>query len=201
MFMAPFSQEIAWSTSTLQGGYRFLRRIWQLYTQSAYITKAGNVLNQKIDGRLKKTILKVSSDITDVKFNTAIAAMMTFINYWEREKIKLSLGEAKMFLKILSPFAPFITEEIWRHVLGEEKSIHLSSWPKIDDQFLAQEKITIPVQVNGKLRAVFSLTPSQLTKKAVLDRALSSPKVYKYLKNKKYRTIYVPGKILNFVVR
>lgn len=200
MFMAPFSQEIAWSTTTLQGSYRFLRRIWQLYNQSAYTTKAGNSLNQKIDRKLKKTILKVSSDITGVKFNTAIAAMMAFINYWEREKIKLSLNEAKMFLKILSPFAPFMTEEIWRHVLGEKKSIHLSSWPKIDDQFLVQEETTIPVQVNGKLRAILRLPPSQQSKKAVIIEALKSPKITKYLTGKKYKVIYVAGKILNFVV-
>jgi len=201
MFMAPFSQEIAWSTSTLQGGYRFLKRIWQLYKQPAYIAKRVDSANQKIDTELKKTILKVGRDITGVKFNTAIAAMMEFINYWERKKVNLSLNEAKMFLKILSPFAPFITEEIWRNVLGEKKSIHLSSWPKIDNQFLVYEKVTIPVQVNGKLRTILTLSPSQLLKETVITKALESPKVKKYLRGKKYKSIYVKNKILNFVLQ
>jgi len=200
MFMAPFSQEITWSRSTLQGSHRFLRRIWQLYNQSAYVAKRADKGSQEIDTELKRTILKVGKDITGVKFNTAIAAMMKFINYWERQKVKLSLNEAKMFLKILSPFAPFIAEEIWRTVLKEKKSIYFSSWPQVSGDFLSREKVTIPVQVNGKLRLTLSLLPHQLSENQVVAEALRSPKIRKYLKGKQYRPIYVPGKILNFVI-
>ncbi len=197
MFMAPFSQEIAWSTKTLQGGYRFLRRIWQTYHSSDRVTNGQGTSNKKLVAKLQNTIAKVSADITNVKFNTAVAAMMEFLNEWE--KGSLSVEDAKKFLKILAPFAPFITEEIWRTVFKEKNSIHLSPWPQVSKEKVIEEEINIPIQVNGKLRAVLVIPIAQLKQEAVVKKALQNEKIKKYLQNKKYELIYKQGKILNFI--
>jgi leucyl-tRNA synthetase len=246
MFMAPFSSEIAWSTKALQGAYRFLTRIWQIYQNPAMLTNNKNEEDKKLVTKLQRTILKVSSDITNVKFNTAIAAMMEFINAWEEtstekpprldknnlpgtrknlrgltsfikiktskvnvglndrtsqvngDKRQLSVGHAKQFLQLLAPLAPFVTEQIWREVFKEQNSIHLSLWPKAEGK-IVDEEIVIPVQVNGKLRATISVVSNQLSVKSVTEKVLKQEKVKKYLAGKKYKIIYVPGKILNFV--
>lgn len=200
MFMAPFSQEISWSTQTLQGSYRFIKRIWQIFNDPAKITKEQKPSSKQIVAKLQSTIFKVSGDITNVKFNTAIAFMMEFLNEWEKEGVPLSENDAKSFLKILSPFAPFIAEEIWKEVFKEEKSIHLSTWPKVSEKPIVSEEIKIPVQTNGKLRAVLTVSRGDLSEKTLIKKALQVEGVKKHLVNKKYKIIYKQGKILNFVV-
>ncbi len=193
MFMAPFDQEIAWSTKALQGAYRFIVRIWKLFHDPKQISEASD---KQLATKLQRTIAKVTRDIPEVKFNTAIAAMMEFINDWENRA--LSEEDAKRFLQILAPFTPFITEEIWHEVFGQKESIHLSNWPKVKGKII-EEEVVIPVQVNGKLRATIKVSIDDLSKTAVVNRSLKEEKVKKYLAGKKYRVIYVSGKILNFV--
>ncbi len=200
MFMAPFSQEIAWSTQALQGSYRFLKRIWQTYNNPAKITNGENGQNKQLVVKLQRTILKVGSDITNVKFNTAIAFMMEFLNEWEKEGISLTENDAKSFLKILAPFAPFITEEIWQKVFNEKESIHLSTWPKVSKSLESEEEKRIPIQINGKLRAVLSISGEDLTEKSLVQKALVLEAVKKHLAGKKYRVIYKQAKVLNFVL-
>ncbi len=201
MFMAPFSQEIAWSTQTLQGSYRFIKRIWQTFHNSDKITKNALEGDRQVAVKLQKTIVKVGSDIPDVKFNTAVAAMMKFLNEWEKDGVKLSQNNAKNFLKILSPFAPYVTEEIWRNVFKEKESIHLSEWPKVEKEEIKEEIYNIPVQVNGKLRAVLVVPAGQTDEKNVLGKALANEKVKTYIEGKKYKIIYREPKILNFIVK
>ncbi len=232
MFMAPFNQENAWSTATLQGAFRFLTRVWKLYHEQF---QNPNKRNHKEEDRqlvikLHRTIARVTKDLEHQKFNTAIAAMMEFVNDWEasikyqnyKSKVKnndkrikqynsnthdeaeintLSVKNAKAFLQILAPFAPFITEEIWRNVLGEKESIHLSSWPQFEAKALLEEKVRIPVQVNGRLRAVIIVLASELSKEAVVQKALTEERVKKYIGEKEYKEVYIPGKILNFVLK
>ena len=146
--------------------------------------------------KLQKTIKKVSSDIERMKMNTAIAAMMEFVNEWEEA---ISFKDAKRFLQILAPFAPHMTEEIWRNVFGEKKSIHVSNWPTIVGE-VRDEVVTIPVQVNGKLRTTILANNKELGVRGYVEKlALEDEKVRKYIEDKKYKVIYVPGKILNFV--
>jgi leucyl-tRNA synthetase len=199
MFMAPFSQEISWSTQTLQGSYRFIKRIWQIFNDPAKITKEQKPSSKQIVAKLQSTIFKVSGDITNVKFNTAIAFMMEFLNEWEKEGVSLSENDAKLFLKILSPFAPFVTEEIWKEIFKEEKSIHLSEWPKVLEKPIVSEEVKIPVQTNGKLRAVLTVSRENLSEKNLIKKALELESVKKHLMGKKYKIIYREGKILNFV--
>jgi len=220
MFMAPFPSEIAWSIKALQGGYRFLTRIWQIYHNPAKLTNNENEEDKKLVVKLQKTILKASSDITNVKFNTAIAAMMEFLNAWEEScqgrtaavlenspsgtaavkmTRRLSQNNAKKFLQILAPFAPFVTEQIWREVFGEKTSIHLSRWPEVEGK-ITEEEIVIPIQVNGRLRATIKMLITNLSETAIINRSLKEEKVKKYLEGKKYRVVYVEGKIINFII-
>ena len=148
--------------------------------------------------------------------NTSIAAMMEFLNDWEslqnqrsnikdqndRSKIKniLSNEHAKQFLQILAPFAPFMTEEIWRNVFGEKTSIHLSTWPKVEGE-IVEEEIILPVQINGKLRDTIKIQSSKVkNQKEIEELVMKSEKIKKYIPGKPKKIIYVQGKIINFIV-
>ncbi len=200
MFMAPFNQENAWSTNALQGAYRFLVRVWNMYQNSNLKTQNSKLEDKELVIKLNKTIKKVTDDITELKFNTAISSMMEFLNDWDRQGAALSKDEAKKFLQILAPFAPFITEEIWQEVIGERSSIHLSSWPKVEAKALIEEEVTLPVQVNGRLRGTITLSTTDLSKETAVKKALAEEKIKKYLAGKKYQEVYIEGKILNFVL-
>lgn len=201
MFMAPFNMEISWSTKALQGGYRFLNRIWQLYHNPEKVNgrdKDSEV--KKIVTSLHKTIKKVEGDISQTKYNTAIAAMMELLNEWEKGSVGLPSSEAKKFLQILSPFAPFIAEHLWREIYKEKTSICISSWPAVDEKQLIASEIQLPVQVAGKVRGVLTVSASA-PKEEVEKQALKDEKIKKHIGGKKYSLIYVPGKILNFVIK
>lgn len=233
-FMAPFSAEAVWSTRAVSGAYRFLTRIWQIYHNSDYIANSENDEDKTLLAELQRVILKVSSDIPNVKFNTAIAAMMEFLNQWEERSTvilerseaatpeshqvdsgqvvdtlsasmtkrsrKLSTNNAKKLLQLLAPFAPFITEQIWRKVFGEPQSIHLSSWPNVDKTAVKETAVNIPVQVNGKVRSVLTVSKDELDKATVVKKAIDNEKVSKYISGKKYETIYVEGKVINLII-
>ena len=204
MFMAPFSQQIAWSVQNLQGSYRFLKRIWQIYNRSAKMTKNQKPSNKILLAKLQSTIKSVSEDITNVKFNTAVSAMMEFLNQWqeeEREGRGLKLEDRKQFLKILAPFAPLIAEEIWREIFREKSSIHLSQWPKISKEQILDQELKIPDQVDGKVRSVLVVPKNKIGEKELVAQAFKSESISRHLKGKKYRVFYKQGEILNFVTQ
>ena len=128
---------------------------------------------------------------------------MEFLNSWEKSNGsgKMTSGNIKKFLKILSPYAPFITEELWTSVLKEKESIHLSKWPEIDQKAVIKKAIKIPVQVNGKLRGVVSIESLDLEEKKIAELANKDSKIRRYLKDQDFDIIYVKGKILNFVTK
>lgn len=198
MFMAPFNMEVAWSTKALQGAQRFLKRFYQILTSTDKIAKDTKDEDKSLVIELQKTTAKIERDILNVKFNTAIAALMQFLNAWEKGG-RLSVQNAKQYLQIVAPFAPFVTEELWRGHFHQKESIHLSAWPKIKSEVVEKSKI-IPIQVNGKLRATMRVSSSQLSKTAVLKQALKIEKINRYLYGKDYKVIYVKGKIINFTV-
>ena len=201
MFMAPFNQEISWATKSLQGSYRFMKRVWDLFQNYVGNKNFCSLQdeNKQLVIKLQKTIRKVTSDISEVKFNTSIAIMMEFLNDYEKNPQGLSKENAKKFLQILSPFAPFMTEEIWRNVFGEKESIHISSWPTVFGEII-EEEIILPVQVNGKLRATIKLLNNNLSETDVANRLLKDEKIKKYITGKPKKIIYIPGKIINFII-
>lgn len=222
-FMMPYDATGPWSDTTIAGVHRFLTRVWKMFQRyqtyavgseksitSEVLHKKSSTFTSEVEdkqlvAKLQKTIKKVTNDIEKLKLNTAIAAMMEFLNDWEATSTTasvvrgLSREHVKKFLQILAPFAPFMTEEIWREVFGEKNSIHLSQWPKVEGEIVDEETV-IPVQVNGKLRATIKVkTQKSKVKEYVEKEALKQEKVTRYLEKQKYKAIYIEGKILNFV--
>ena len=124
---------------------------------------------------------------------------MEWLNYLSRKEI-VSEKEYEVFLILLAPFAPHITEELWE-MLGQENSIHLESWPKIDKKYLQEDEVTIVIQVNGKIRETIKIQKTDGEKKKLEELALKSPKIQKFISGKNIKkSIYIPGKVLNFVI-
>jgi leucyl-tRNA synthetase len=190
MFMGPFENTIAWSTEGLIGAQRFLDRVFGL---REHITETENTL---VTTLIHETIQKVASDIEQFKFNTAISAMMIFLNLAEKEG--LSKESYMSFLKLLAPFAPHVTEELWE-TLGEKESIHQAVFPVADTSVLAKKEVTIAVQCNGKMRGVVTVpsgSTEEYVKKAVLSDAVLREHVEKV---GEARVIFVENKIISFV--
>ncbi len=199
MFMAPFSQEISWSVNNLLGARRFLAKVYQLLNNSARIANTLADEDSKLVAKLQTTISKVEKDITNVKFNTAISTLMEFVNHWQ--KTKLSQPNAEKFLKLLAPFAPFITEEIWQKTFKKSVSIHQQPWPEPTDLKEIKLEINLPITINGKVKALLKLDNQVANEeKQVIKLALELPKIKELVANQKYRYIYVPGKILNLII-
>ena len=195
MFMGPFEQAIAWSESSLVGPRRFLEKVWKSQAKVCQ----GNSLNIDSQGvsLAHQTIKKVSEDIEHMRFNTAISTMMIFANDLEKKE-KISKEEYETLLKLLAPFAPHMTEELW-HLLGYNDSIHKESWPQYDETKLVSEVVTIVVQVNGRVRDKFK-APSGLKEAEAFELASKLPEVQKWVGNKPVQNrIYVANKLVNFV--
>jgi leucyl-tRNA synthetase len=197
MFMGPFDQEIAWQERGVVGARRFLERVWNLRLKIAncklQIEKRKRVL--KI---LHQTIKKVTEDIENFKFNTAISQLMICANELEKEE-KIEKEIFENFLKLLAPFAPHIAEEIWQ-ILGHKKSIFLSPWPKWDERLAKEEMITLVIQVNGKVRDKIEVE-ANISEERAKELTLSREKIKKWIEGKEIKKIvFVPGKLINIVI-
>lgn len=192
-FMGPYDQTMPWSTAGVEGSRRFLNRVWKLISSSVSDTSS-----EKLRILLQKTIQKVGSDIDELKNNTSVAALMSFIKEWESSSETLTPVDAKDFLIILAPFAPHIAEELW-FVLGEEFSIHNQSWPAIDKKLIAQGEVTVAIQVNGKTKGTIA-AEKDLSEAVLIEKARGV--VGKHLEDKQIiKEIVVPNKVVNFVVK
>lgn len=201
MFMGPIDADKPWNTSSVVGIYRFLNRVHQLVTQW---TDPGDYQAEKgqLRQKLHATIAKLTNNIPHLKFNTAIAALMELVNLWEETKGEgISKADVTTFIKLLAPFAPFLAEELWQ-VMGEAGSVHTQVWPSFDSQLLIADQITIAVQINGKLRAEITVSPDEVTQQSQVEAtARENSKIKNWLEKGTVRkVIYVPGKLLNFVV-
>ncbi len=205
MFMGPLDQVKPWHTNDVDGVHRFLGRVWRLV-----IDEESGEVNEAITDKepskaqlktLHECIQKVTSDIEELSFNTAISAMMIFVNEAKKWDI-LPLSVIESFLKLLSPFAPHIVEELWQK-LGHDKTIAYEPWPEFNPKYLKAKTQTYPVQVNGKVRANIDIeSDNAKDKELVLSQAKEDEKVQKYLsKGELVKEIFVPGKIVNFVVK
>lgn len=208
LFIGPWNQSAAWSVEGMGGSFRFLQRVWTLCQE--YLSKeAGETsgeMSQQLLRAKHQAIKRVSMDMEELGFNTAIAAMMEWVN--QLYKVKAEDGYAsdgwqdtlESLLKLLAPFAPHIAEELWQQ-LGHEESIHISEWPAYDDKYLVSETMKLVVQVNGKVRATI-VVPADSDEGAITDAAKSDEKVQSYLDGKEIiKTVYVPGKLVSFAVR
>ena len=211
MFIAPYDMDAPWDPRGVPGTYRFLNRAWNLVQEFVDKNPSGSLdANEKTTQELLRlthlTIKKVTRDIEDEKFNTAVASMMEMVNglYKIKESQEIDMSDEWRFaleslIQILAPFAPHITEELW-HEMGHDDTVHVGRWPKWDEKYLKSSVMTIIVQVNGKLRAKLEL-PSDMDKQGVEAAALADENVQKFTNNKPpKKMVYVPGKLVNIVV-
>src|SRR3989344_1923828 len=193
MFMGPFNQAIIWNEDGLVGARRFLERVWRVREKVKHSNS-----NSDLEAKLHQAIEKVSEDIEAMKFNTAISTLMILLNYLEMTSV-VPIKFFKTFLKLLSPFAPHITDELW-FSLDEKRSIHLSPWPRADKRKIESGTLTIVVQVNGHLRNSLVL-PIDSLETVVVTVAKESEKIKPWLDGKVIKkTIFIPNQLINFVV-
>lgn len=208
MFIAPYDLDAPWDTRGVPGAYRFLNRAWTLvqeYLEAGEVALSDDA-SREILAIAHKTAKKITQDIEDDKFNTAVSSMMEAVNAYFKLKETHGIGRSEAWtfaleslLQVLAPFAPHITEELWSD-LGHTTTIHKDNWPQWDNAFLTSDMMTIIVQVNGKLRAKLDIAKD--TQKDVVEaQALASENVAKFLEGKTpTKVIYIPGRLVNIVV-
>ena len=195
MFIGDFEKSAPWSSASIKGCKRFLEKIWSL--QDCLIE--GDAYRKELEASFHKTIKKVTEDIEALKFNTAIAAMMALLNDIQAVGT-INRKEYTDFLIMLNPFAPHLTEEIYQ-LLGNQDMIAHSSWVKYDESKCVENTVEIALQVNGKLKSKLVI-PADASKDEVLSLAKNNDKIQEILADKTIvKEIYVPGKIVNIVVR
>ena len=190
MFMSPFGDQKPWDPKGIIGLKRFLDRVWRFGQHFADV-------DARIARTLHKTAKKVGEDIKEFRFNTAISALMILLN--EMEKVGASVEDFSIFLKLLAPFAPHLTEELWWK-LGNKTSIHLEEWPKYDPKLVEENTFELIVQVNGKVRDKFE-APINISQAEAERLTFARGKVKLSLENKKPRkVVFVPKRLINLVV-
>jgi len=213
LFIGPWNQAANWSVEGMGGAYRFLQRVWTLtqeYLQhqaaSDGVVVDDSVVQAEILRVIHQAIKKVTEDLETMNFNTAVAALMEALNqlYKLKEQDEFSHADTWRFaieslLQLTAPIAPHLAEELWQQ-LGHELSIHTSDWPGYDAGLLVQDRLSIAVQINGKLRGEIEVA-SEAAEADIVAAAQANAKVAVHLTGKTVRkTIYVPSKIVNFVV-
>jgi leucyl-tRNA synthetase len=214
MFVAPWEQGGEWNDSGISGISRWLNRVWNIvvetYKMSVEATAEDKLTDEKTQRDLQRithqTIRKVTEDLERLRFNTMIAALMEFTNYLTKLKEAGTVNDSDwrestaILLKLLAPTAPHLAEELWQRT-GHEYSIHNQSWPQWDEEMARDEEITLVVQVNGKLRDRITV-PASISEDEAKQLALERERVKAYLEGKEIvKTIYVPGRLVNVVVR
>ncbi|MBQ7737131.1 MAG: leucine--tRNA ligase [Oscillospiraceae bacterium] len=194
MFIGDFTKAAEWSAKAVAGCRRFLDRVWNLCS----VVRTGDELSKANEKEIHRTIQKVTQDIDQMKFNTAIAQMMSLVN--QMYGGEPSRGDIRILLQLLSPFAPHMAEELWQ-LQGFEGLASLSAWPEFDESKTVDSEKTIAVQVNGKLRSTV-VVPADSDEKTVLAAALADKKIAGYAEGMDIvKTILVPNKLLNLILK
>ena len=198
MFLGPLESMKPWNTKGIEGVFRFLKKVWALYVQdNGEIQEFLVEDSSEIIKLIADTVAKVTEDIENLRFNTAISQMMIFVNHAQKKGI--SRKTAEYFLQILAPFAPHISEELWAR-MGNPFSIAKKPWPELDYKVSQSSEYKIIIQINGKVRDEVTVPP-EINSEKVAEIALSREKIKGLIEGKEVvKTIYVPGKILNIVV-
>ena len=228
--MGPFDQGGDFRDTGMEGMNRFLKRVWKLMSDSISIlaqnhaeqkrktTQKESVASRAVSrssasSMMNETIKGVTEDMENLRYNTAISKLMIWYNFLVKQE-SISREEVEVYLKLLAPFAPHITEELWQMANGKWQmanrtdkrlgfeSIHVSLWPTFDEKQIVHDVVNLAVQVNGKLRAVLVLNQdSPKDEKGIRELAMKDPRITKFLEGKSIKEVfYVVGKVLNFVV-
>jgi leucyl-tRNA synthetase len=226
LFLGPFEAESKWEETGIKGVTRFLTRIWNLAVDTLSPTlpislsektsgREGERVTKQVDEKtfrrwMHKTIKRVTHDIENFEFNTSVAALMEYVNFlYECRGGDSSIAVPRelwregmeVLVRLCSPITPFIAEEIWQDLLGHKQSVHQMPWLTYDEAHIAEDTVTIVVQVNGKLRDQMRL-PVDIDEESMKRAALASPQVKKFIEGKSLiKVIAVPGKLINLVVK
>ncbi len=211
MFMGPLEADKPWDIRAVIGVYKFLQKVYKLVSEAelADFSEKEKVATER---KLHQLIAKVSEDVPKLKFNTSIAFMMEFVNVWQDELKKhgktLGSDDKIKFVKVLAPFAPFMADELYEILTGqgsdndEYQGVHTSQWPEFDAQKAKTDAITIPVQINGKVRSSFVIPADKVNDEAfVVATAVALPELEKFIAGAEIKKkIYILGKIVSLVV-
>ncbi len=214
LFIGPWNQAANWSVEGMGGVFRFLNRVWTLVGE--YIDRPKNQqnpenqadLSEELKYQMHAVIRRVTEDMQSMGFNTALASLMEYVNFLYKIKGQVPFNSLDLIwqetvetlLKLLAPFAPHMTEELWQ-LLGHRESVHTISWPAASDRYQQKRAVTIAVQVNGKLRGTFDIALEELNEEEIKAAAARVPRVQDHLAGKEVKKIiYVPGKLVSFVV-
>jgi len=215
MFMGPIEADKPWDIRAVAGIYRFLSRFYRLVEDGIGQLSQGAEVNQadqptKLQQSLHRTLKKISSDIPQLKFNTSIAAMMELVNDWSSSDLKkstITFNDLEIAIKMIAPFAPFLSEELYSDLSSTKQSasesVHLSDWPAWSEKFVKSQTMLIPIQVNGKVRSSIEILTDDLANQSViLEQAIANDKIKRWTADKEIiKQIYIPGKIVNLVVK
>ncbi|HEY2003633.1 MAG TPA: class I tRNA ligase family protein [Candidatus Saccharimonadia bacterium] len=218
LFMAPYDETTPWSDERLGGVSRFAYRVWSLaqdlIANRVPSTGASEIntgeLTVTVDRTTHKTLKKIHDDLEGMRFNTMVSTLMEYVNFLNEPRTRAALTDpanadlaqrtVRALVLMLAPAAPHITEELW-HELGEEGSVHIAPWPTYDPALIKDDVVTVIVQINGKMRGQLSV-PVDLTEADLINLATAEPHVAPYLDGQTIaRTVVVPRKLVNFVVR
>ena len=192
MFIGAFDLAASWSDDGGKGWRRFLERVWKLQD----IVVDGDAYSKDMETKMHQTIKKVSTDFENLKYNTAIAAMMALVNDFYKKNV-VTKGEMKTLLTLLNPVAPHITEEMWS-ILGYDGYLYQASWPTFDEAKTVESTVEIAVQINGKMKATLSINKAD-PKDDVIAKAKEA--IADKLTGNIVKEIYVPGRIVNIVMK
>jgi leucyl-tRNA synthetase len=205
MFMGPLEATKPWSMEGVNGVHGFLNRVWRMIVDERQETLQRNPAVQGIEPTdeqnrlLHKTIEAVTRDLESMDFNTGIARMMEFVNFFTKQSTR-PCSVMESFVLLLSPFAPHIAEELWQ-LLGHKQTLAYEPWPAFDAALTKDDVIEIPVQVKGKLRGRI-LVPADMGQAELEEAAKTDEKIASFLEGRQIvKTIVVPGRLVNFVVR
>jgi leucyl-tRNA synthetase len=202
MFIGPFDQTAYWDSNGIEGTARFLQRVWRLVvdeeTGRLSPKLADTPPDQETLAVLHRTIKVVTEHINEMKFNTAIAQMMIFVNEMYKKET-LFKAVLKDFILVLSPFAPHICEELWQKLGGQPSTLR-AAWPSYDPKYLVEEIITMVVQVNGKVRASLQV-PADISNEEIKRLAQTDANVQRHIEGKAIKKmVVVPKKLVSIVV-
>jgi leucyl-tRNA synthetase len=205
MFMGPLEATKPWSMEGVNGVHNFLGRAWRMIIDDRAEDMQLNPAlseaapNEEAERVLHRTVKAVSEDVAKLSFNTAIARMMEFTNYFTKQD-RRPRSVMEPFVLLLSPFAPHMAEELWQ-ALGHDRTLAYEPWPQYDESLLAESMIELPVQVDGKVRSKITV-PADADQAAVLQAAKRDPKVVDIIAGKSIvKEIVIPGRLVNLVVK
>ena len=200
MFMGPLDKSKPWNTKGLQGCHRFLKKVWRIYMENPENIQEG-CASDETRRMLHQTIKKITDDLDNLNFNTAISQMMIFINHMQVQD-QYDPEILKTFLILLNPFAPHVSEELNNLLSIDSGKLLLDlNWPKYDDSLIIADTITIAVQINGKTRGTIEIDSNITDKKNIFDIVQNNKQLMKYfLNNKISKEIYIPNRLINYLI-